>query len=185
MPIPPNTGIGITGEDIFLISPDITPGNINRVKAVYIDLPTGVTLNIVLGPGQDNIYSNGNEAGSIIFRIGIIFTDDIRITVTGPAGTPYSIRIVTEIETPEILSVDVTNFPDNQNVTVTNFPDNQNVTVTNFPDNQNVTVTNFPDNQNVIVTNPSYPAEFGLANLLIAGIAIGAIWLTSRNRGQR
>ena len=125
MPIPPETGIGTAGTDTFTISPDPTPGNISRIKAVYIDLPAGITLDIILGPGQDNIHSNGNEAGSIIFRTGVTLTQDVMITATGAPGTPYAVKMVTEIETPETIGVNVTNFPTTQDVRVTNFPAQQ------------------------------------------------------------
>lgn len=120
MPIPPEIGIGGTGTDTFIISP--TSYVENRVKAVYIDLPTGVTLNIDFGSGQESFHSNGNEAGSIIFRTGMIFDSDITITVTGTAGTAYAVKMVTETDTLETptQNVNVENFPTTQMVEVVN-----------------------------------------------------------------
>lgn len=114
MPISPAIGVGTTGVDTFTISPDATSGNISRIRSVYIDLPTGVTLNInlsLLGSDQSDINSGGNEAGSIIFRDGIPFSQNVTITVTGTPDTPYSVRMVTDVETPEVQKVEVTNFP--------------------------------------------------------------------------
>ena len=101
-------------DDTFTISPDATSGNISRIRSVYIDLPTGATLNInisSLGSDQSDINSGGNEAGSIIFRDGIPFSQDITITVTGTPNTPYSVRMVTDVETPEVQKVEIINFP--------------------------------------------------------------------------
>ncbi len=108
MPISPAVGIGDTGTDVFTISPDLTSGNINRIKSVYIDLPANVILNVnlsTLGAGQNDINSQGNEAGSIVFRSGVEFSSPITVTVTGTAGTAYGVKIVTEVETPEIGQV--------------------------------------------------------------------------------
>lgn len=93
------------------IVPDATVGNISRLKSVYIDLPTGITLSIplsTLGTGvQSDITSGGNEAGSIVFRTGIVLDKTITVTVTntGSADAAYSVKIVTEVETAEVTQV--------------------------------------------------------------------------------
>lgn len=152
MPIPPEIGIGTTGADTFTISP--TSNIENRIKAVYIDLPTDVILDINFGSGQESFHSNGNEAGSIIFRTGMIFDSDITIAVTGTAGTVYGIKIVTETDTLDIPT--------------------QNVNVTNFPSTQNV---------NVINQQPQY-AQAGAPALLLAGLVAGAVYLAMKNKGE-
>ena len=122
MPTPPATGIGDTGTDTFTISPSSTIGNITRIKSVYIDLPAQVALNINLSvlSGQSDIVSNGNEAGSIVFRSGVMLDTPITVTVTGPMGTAYGVKLITEIEVPESQNVSITNFPTIQDVRVTN-----------------------------------------------------------------
>lgn len=109
MPIPPAIGIGTTGIDTFTISPDIIEGNISRVKFISIDLLPNTSLDIDLGPGQDRLVSIGNESGSIEFREGLIFNQNIIITVSGNPGTIYSVRMITEVESPEVVDVRVTN----------------------------------------------------------------------------
>lgn len=152
MPIPPETGIGTTGADTFTISP--TSNVENRVKALYIDLPSNVILDIDFGSGQESFHSNGNEAGSIIFRTGMIFNSDIIMTVTGTVGTVYGIKIVIETDTLDIPT--------------------QNVNIVNFPETQKVEIVN---------QQPQY-AQAGAPALLLAGLVAGAVYLAMKNKEE-
>lgn len=120
--MPPTTGPLVDGTDILTISPSPTTGNITRIKSVYIDLPAQVALNVNLSvlSGQSDIVSNGNEAGSIVFRSGVVLDTPITVTVTGPTGTAYGVKLITEIDVPESQNVSITNFPTVQDVRVTN-----------------------------------------------------------------
>lgn len=182
MPISPATGISETGQDIFTLSPSTTPGSINRIKAIYIDLPEAVILNInlsALGTGQDDINSPGNEAGSIVFRTGVEYNTDATITVTGATGTPYAVKIVTEVEMPETKKVEIINFPTPVTaIEVTNFPTPVTaIEVTNFPSVQSVEVTNFP-------TGPAQAGLSGASAVLMVGLIVGAIYATTRGKRE-
>lgn len=168
MPIAPAIGIGATGTDVFTLSPSPTIGAISKVKAIYIDLPADVTLNINLSTitGNDDINSPGNEAGSIVFRTGIEFATPITITVVGTAGTAYGVKIVTEVEIPTVQDVNIANFPETIDVNVTNFPDPQRVEVTNFPGQPQI-------------------AQAGLGWFLIGGLVVGAIYASTRKKEER